>query len=47
MGHKSANSRRIGFQRADAALPLMGMISYKKKSNPSIRKADVSIAKII
>ena len=33
------------FQRADAALPLMGMISYDKKSNPSIRKADVSIAK--
>jgi hypothetical protein len=33
------------FQRADAALPLMGMISYDKKSTPSIRKADVSIAK--
>ena len=33
------------FQRADAALPLMGMISYDKKSNPAIRKADVSIAK--
>lgn len=33
------------FQRADAALPLMGMISYDKKSTLSIRKADVSIAK--
>lgn len=33
------------FQRADAALPLMGMISYDKKSTPSIRKTDVSIAK--
>lgn len=33
------------FQRADAALPLMGMISYDKKSTMSIRKADVSIAK--
>lgn len=33
------------FQRADAALPLMGMISYDKKSNSSFRKADVSIAK--
>jgi len=33
------------FQRADAALPLMGMISYDEKSTPSIRKADVSIAK--
>ena len=33
------------FQRADAALPLMGMISYDKKSTISIRKADVSIAK--
>ena len=33
------------FQRADAALPLMGMISYDKKSTPSFRKADVSIAK--
>jgi hypothetical protein len=33
------------FQRADAALPLMGMISYDKKSTPSIRNADVSIAK--
>jgi hypothetical protein len=33
------------FQRADAALPLMGMISYDKKSTPSIRKAVVSIAK--
>lgn len=33
------------FQRADAALPLMGMISYDKKSTMSIRKTDVSIAK--
>ena len=33
------------FQRADAALPLMGMISYDKQSTPSICKADVSIAK--
>ena len=33
------------FQRADAALPLMGIISYDKKSTISIRKADVSIAK--
>jgi hypothetical protein len=33
------------FQRADAALPLMGMISYDKKSTISIRKVDVRIAK--
>lgn len=33
------------FQRVDTALPLMGMISYDKKSTPSIRKTDVSIAK--
>lgn len=33
------------FQRAVAALLLMGMISYDKKSTISIRKANVSIAK--
>jgi len=34
------------YRRADAALPLMGMQSYDKKSKPAtIRKSDVSVAK--
>ncbi len=33
------------FQRVDATLPLLGMQSYDKKSNISVRKKDVSIAK--
>ncbi|MCF8300285.1 MAG: virulence RhuM family protein [Haliscomenobacter sp.] len=43
ISHQTA--AELVFQRADAALPLMGMISYDKKSTPSIRKEDVSIAK--
>jgi hypothetical protein len=31
--------------RADAGLPLMGMLSYDKKQVASIKKAEVSIAK--
>lgn len=33
------------FRRVDAALPLMGMLSYDKKQEVSIKKAEVSIAK--
>jgi hypothetical protein len=33
------------YRRADAALPLMGMRSFDKKSVPAMRKSDVSIAK--
>lgn len=33
------------YRRADAALPLMGMLSYDKKQVASIKKAEVSIAK--
>ena len=33
------------YRRVDASLPLMGMLSYDKKSNNSIKKAEVSIAK--
>jgi len=33
------------FQRVDATLPLLGMQSYDKKANISVRKNDVSIAK--
>ena len=33
------------YRRADAALPLMGMQSFDKKSEPAVRKSDVSIAK--
>ena len=33
------------YRRVDATLPLLGMQSFDKKSNVSIRKADVSIAK--
>ncbi|MEO9258262.1 MAG: virulence RhuM family protein [Crocinitomicaceae bacterium] len=33
------------FRRADAKLPLMGMLSYDKKDSVSIKKTDVSIAK--
>jgi hypothetical protein len=33
------------YRRADAALPLMGMLSYDKKDAVSIKKADVSVAK--
>lgn len=33
------------YRRANAALPLMGMQSFDKKSNIAIRKTDVSIAK--
>lgn len=33
------------FRRADAALPLMGMLSYDKKGMVPIKKSDVSIAK--
>jgi len=33
------------YRRADASLPLMGMQSYGRKGNVSIKKSDVSIAK--
>lgn len=33
------------FRRVDASLPLMGMLSYDKKENVSIKKSEVSIAK--
>jgi hypothetical protein len=33
------------YRRVDASLPLLGMQSYDKKSNQSIKKADISIAK--
>jgi hypothetical protein len=33
------------FRRVDAGLPLMGMLSYDKKQEISIKKAEVSIAK--
>ena len=33
------------YRRADASLPLMGMISFDKKTGKNIRKTDVSIAK--
>ncbi len=33
------------YRRADAALPLMGMQSFDKKSELAVRKSDVSIAK--
>ena len=33
------------YRRADAALPLMGMLSYDKKGTLSIKKADTGIAK--
>ncbi len=33
------------YRRVDASLPLLGMQSYDKESNTSIRKSDVSIAK--
>ena len=33
------------YRRVDAALPLLGMQSYDKKSSASIKKTDVSIAK--
>ena len=33
------------YRRTDAALPLMGMQSFDKKSNSSVRKSDVSVAK--
>lgn len=33
------------YRRADASLPLMGMLSYDKKNPISIKKAEVSIAK--
>ena len=45
MAISQQTAAELVFQRADAALPLMGMISYDKKSTPSIRKTDVSIAK--
>jgi hypothetical protein len=35
----------IVYHRVDASLPLMGMQSYDKESDASIRKSDVSIAK--
>lgn len=33
------------YRRADASLPLMGMLSYDKKQAVSVKKAEVSIAK--
>lgn len=33
------------YRRADAKLPLMGMLSYDKKNKTTIKKAEVSIAK--
>lgn len=33
------------YRRVDASLPLIGMLSYDKKSGDSIKKAEVSIAK--
>jgi len=33
------------YRRVDASVPLLGMQSYDKKSNQSIKKADISIAK--
>ena len=33
------------YRRADASLPLMGMLSYDKKNDVSIKKTDVGIAK--
>ncbi|MCC5928918.1 MAG: virulence RhuM family protein [Cyclobacteriaceae bacterium] len=33
------------YRRADASLPLMGMLSYDKKGTVSVKKSDVSVAK--
>ena len=33
------------FERSDAELPLLGMLSYDKKDKQSIRKAETSVAK--
>jgi hypothetical protein len=33
------------YRRVDASLPLMGMLSYDKKQDVTIKKAEVSIAK--
>lgn len=33
------------YRRIDASLPLLGMFSYDKKSNSTVKKADISIAK--
>ena len=33
------------YRRVDASLPLMGMLSYDKKTDAAVKKADVSIAK--
>jgi len=33
------------YRRVDASLPLLGMLSYDKKQESSIKKAEVSIAK--
>lgn len=33
------------YRRVDASLPLMGMLSYDKKNNVSVKKAEVNIAK--
>jgi predicted negative regulator of RcsB-dependent stress response len=33
------------YRRADASLPMMGMLSYDKKAETAIKKTDVGIAK--
>jgi hypothetical protein len=41
----SQTAAELIYRRVDASLPLLGMQSYDKKNNLSVRKSDVSIAK--
>jgi len=41
----SQTAAELIYRRVDASLPLLGMLSYDKIKNQSIRKSDISIAK--
>jgi hypothetical protein len=41
----SQTAAELVYRRVDASLPLMGMLSFDKKNDATIRKSDVSIAK--
>lgn len=41
----SQTAAELVYRRVDASLPLLGMLSYDKKSTTSIKKSEISIAK--
>ena len=45
VGYRVKSAAELIFRRVDASLPLLGMQSFDKKNDATIRKSDVSVAK--